>query len=270
VNSLANLGGTLVSTVTGLMPIAAILLTFQVVALRRPVPHMKSVLVGFSLVLIGMVLFLSGLDSALFPLGRAMATQLTDPSFVSDGAVTTREGAAALDWGSYAWVYAFGAIMGFSTTIAEPALMAVARKAEQVSGGTVRATGLRLAVACGAATGIALGTFRIVSGLPLPVFIIPGYVIASVQALFAPRSMVALAFDTGGVTTSTVTVPLVTALGLGLASTIPGRSPVLDGFGMIAMTVMFPMITVMAYAQIGEWRGRQGSRRRVPQLAEEG
>ncbi|MBK8076064.1 MAG: DUF1538 domain-containing protein [Kineosporiaceae bacterium] len=246
------LGVGLLGTLRDILPIATVLLGFQLVVLRRPVPHLRRVLVGFALVLVGMVLFLAGLDDALFPLGRLMAEQLTDPTLVSGG----RPG--PVTWTDYGWVYLFAALIGFSTTVAEPALMAVALKAEHVSGGTISAVALRVAVALGVAIGISLGAFRIVTGTPLPFYIITGYVLVSLQTLFAPRSIIALAYDTGGVTTSTVTVPLVAALGLGLASTVPGRNPVLDGFGLIAFASLFPMMTVMAYAQLGHWRAQRG------------
>jgi Protein of unknown function (DUF1538) len=137
----------------------------------------------------------------------------------------------------------------------------VAMKAHSVSGGTVGVWGLRVAVAIGVAIGIALGAFRIVTGTPLHWYIISGYILVLIQTLFAPRTIIALAFDSGGVTTSTVTVPLVAALGLGLASAIPGRSPILDGFGLIAFASLFPMMTVMGYAQISEWRARRNARK---------
>lgn len=180
-----------------------------------------------------------------------MAAQLTAPDFLglAHGEQPT--------WQSYWAVYVFGALIGFSTTIAEPALIAVSMKAELVSGGTVSALGLRIVVAIGVAVGIGLGCFRIVTGTPLPAYIIAGYVLVSLQAMRAPRTILALAFDTGGVTTSTVTVPLVTALGLGLASTIPGRSALIDGFGLIAFASLFPMMTVMGYAQLGQRRAQR-------------
>ena len=140
-----------------------------------------------------------------------------------------------------------------STTIAEPALIAVALKAEQLSAGGISAWGLRLAVAFGVAVGISLGVLRIILDIPLQLFFIAGYAVVIVQTLFAPRLIVPLAYDSGGVTTSTVTVPLVAAMGLGLAESLPGRSPLIDGFGLIAFASLFPMITVMAYAQASEW-----------------
>ena len=143
--------------------------------------------------------------------------------------------------------------------MAEPSLIAVAIKAQKVSGGAISTWGLRLAVAVGVASGIALGTYRIVTGTPLHYYIIAGYVVIIIQTMYAPKMIIALAYDSGGVTTSTVTVPLVAALGLGLASTVPGRSPLIDGFGLIAFASLFPMITVMGYAQIVHWRERRAA-----------
>lgn len=238
-------------TVLAIMPIGLLLVFFQTVIIRRRLPDIRRILVGFALIIAGMVLFLAGLGEALFPLGRLMAAQLTDPAFVGG---LGPDGTA--QWQSYGWVYVFGGLIGFATTIAEPALIAVSMKAAVVSGGTINAWSLRLVVAVGVAIGISLGCFRIVTGTSLPAYIIVGYVFVSLQAFRAPRTILALAFDTGGVTTSTVTVPLVTALGLGLAGSIPGRSPLVDGFGLIAFASLFPIMTVMGYAQLGEWRTR--------------
>ena len=207
--------------------------------------------VGSVYVIIGLTLFLVGLEQALFPLGRVMAQQLTDPSFLGGG------GDAALHWTDYYWVYIFAAAIGFATTIAEPSLIAVGRKAKEVSGGAIGDWGLRIAVAVGVAASIAIGAFRIVTGTPLFLYMIVGYALVVIQTMLSPRMIVPLAYDSGGVTTSTVTVPLVTALGLGLASTVPGRSALLDGFGLIALASLFPMITVMGYAQISAWRSRR-------------
>jgi len=181
---------------------------------------------------------------------------LTDPGFIS----TFAQGSETLNWWDYRWVYLFALAIGFATTIAEPSLLAVAIKAHQVSAGSIGVMGLRVAVALGVAVGIALGTYRIISGTPLHWYIITGYVIVVIQTFYAPRLIVALAYDSGGVTTSTVTVPLVAALGLGLASTVPGRSALLDGFGLIAFASLFPIMSVMAYAQISEWRSRRPQR----------
>lgn len=244
------------NTITDVLPIIGIIFGFQIFVLRRKVPHLKNVLVGLVLVLIGLALFVVGLEEALFPLGRLMAKQLTDPVFISGGNVVLE----TLRWQDYKWVYLFAAAIGFATTIAEPSLIAVAIKAEQVSGGTIGVWGLRIAVAIGVSAGIALGAYRIVSGTPLHYYIIAGYVVVILQTIYAPKMIIALAYDSGGVTTSTVTVPLVAALGLGLAETVDGRSALIDGFGLIAFASLFPIITVMAYAQIGEWRYKRGMR----------
>ncbi|HEY9199626.1 MAG TPA: DUF1538 domain-containing protein [Gammaproteobacteria bacterium] len=245
---------TLLATLKDVLPIAGILFGFQLFVLRRRVPHLRQVLLGFGYVLLGLVLFLQGLEQALFPLGKVMAAQLTDPAFLFDGAVETL---AAVRWRDYVWVYIFAAAIGFATTIAEPSLIAVAIKAQEVSGGAISVWGLRIAVALGVAIGIALGAFRIISGTPLHYYIIVGYVIVIIQTAYAPRMIIPLAYDSGGVTTSTVTVPLVAALGLGLAGTVPGRNPMLDGFGLIAFASLFPIITVMGYAQLGAWWARR-------------
>lgn len=235
----------LLSTSRDVVPILLILLGFQFLVVRRRVAHPGRLLAGFGWVLLGLSLFLLGLEKALFPLGRMMAAQLTDPNFISPGEAST-----ALDWRDYGWVYLFAFAVGFCTTIAEPSLIAVALKANEVSAGTLSVRGLRIAVALGVAVGITLGVYRIVIGAPIHYFIIAGYVIVVVQTFFAPRTITALAYDSGGVTTSTVTVPLVAALGLGLAENIPGRSPLVDGFGLIAFASLFPIMTVMGYAQL--------------------
>jgi hypothetical protein len=245
-------------TLRDVMPIVAVLTVFQLFVLRRALPDPKRLLLGFAFVLSGLVLFLLGLEQALFPVGRAMATQFTSPEFL--GLAGEGEMAAASPW-SFFWVYALAFAIGFSTTIAEPALIAVALKAEELSGGAIGAWGLRIAVALGVAFGLSLGAYRIVVGAPLHYFIMTGYVVVVVQTLFAPKLIVPLAYDSGGVTTSTVTVPLVAALGLGLAESLPGRSTLIDGFGLIAFASLFPMITVMGYAQISQWRAARGDAR---------
>ncbi|HJO68170.1 MAG TPA: DUF1538 domain-containing protein [Rhodospirillales bacterium] len=237
---------TSVATLLDVAPIVALLIAFQILVIRRPPPHLRRTVVGCVYVLAGLVLFLMGLEKALFPLGEAMATQLTAYDLVG-----AADGGAA-DWRNFFWVYVFAAAIGFATTLAEPSLIAVGLKAEEVSGGAVHGWGLRIAVAVGVAVGVALGAFRIVTGTPLAYYIMAGYAIVMVQTVFAPRTIVALAYDSGGVTTSTVTVPVVAALGLGLASAIPGRSPLIDGFGLIAFASVFPIISVLGYAMLSE------------------
>ena len=245
---------TTLSTVFDVLPIAAIIFGFQIFVIRKPIPKLRNVLIGFVYVLLGLSLFLVGLEEALFPLGQLMAKQLTDPNFIfGPGGFEGH----VLHWWDYRWVYLFALFIGFATTVAEPSLIAVAIKAQAVSGGAISVWGLRIAVAIGVAVGIALGTYRIVSGTPLYYYIITGYVVVILQTLYAPKTIVPLAYDSGGVTTSTVTVPLVAALGLGLASTVPGRSTLIDGFGLIAFASLFPMMTVMGYAQLSHWRNRR-------------
>ena len=240
-------------TISDVFPIVAIIFGFQFLVIRKPIPNLRKVIIGFIYVLVGLAFFLVGLEEALFPLGELMAQQLTDPDFIYGiGHV-----AQVLHWQDYKWVYVFAIAIGFSTTIAEPSLLAVAIKANEVSAGVIGITGLRVAVAIGVAFGIGLGTFRIVTGTPLQYYIVTGYFIVIIQTFYAPKMIIALAYDSGGVTTSTVTVPLVTALGLGLATTIPGRSALLDGFGLIAFASLCPIISVMAYAQLSQWRSRK-------------
>lgn len=245
------LSQSVISIVGDVAPIVAVLLGFQLGILGKKIPKLRSVLVGLVCVVLGLAFFLFGLEKALFPLGKEMARQLTDPSVIGEG----QNG--VLQWYDYYWTYIFAFAIGFATTVAEPSLIAVAIKAQEVSGGGIKAWGLRLAVALGVAISLSVGTMRIVTGSPLYGFMIVGYLIVVVQTLFAPKMIIPLAYDSGGVTTSTVTVPIVTALGLGLASSVPGRSPLLDGFGLIALASLFPMITVMGYAQLSDWLGRR-------------
>lgn len=241
----------LLTTCRDVLPIAAIIIGFQVLVIRKPLAHPKKMLIGFIYVLLGIAFFLKGLEMALFPLGKLMAAQLTNPEFLG-----INPGEQDVNWQAYYWVYIFAASIGFATTLAEPSLLAVAWKAQQISGGAIQALGLRIAVSIGVAFGIALGAYRIVTGTELYYYIVAGYIIVLIQTLFAPKLIIGLAYDSGGVTTSTVTVPLVTALGLGLASTIPGRNPLLDGFGLIAFASLFPIMAVLGYAQIAQWRNK--------------
>ena len=247
----------LLATCRDVLPIIILIVGFQLLVLRQPIPHLRRLIVGGVYVVIGLALFLAGLEKALFPLGNIMATQLSDPVFIYG----TGEVVVHADWKAYGWVYLFAAMIGFATTIAEPSLIAVAYKANEVSAGTISQWGLRITVAIGVAFGISLGTFRIVTGTPLYLFILVGYMIVIAQTIFAPKSIIALAYDSGGVTTSTVTVPLVAALGLGLSATVPGRNPALDGFGLIAFASLFPIIAVMGYAQLMHWTTQRTQRK---------
>lgn len=241
------LGITFLVTIRDVAPIVVLIGVFQILIIKKSIPNLKKVVLGVALVIFGLTFFLIGLEKALFPLGELMARQLSKPEFILssyDGSLT--------DWQAYYWVYIFAALIGFSTTIAEPSLYAVAVKANEVSGGTIGILYLRVVVAIGVAIALVVGTYRIVVGDSLVTYIMIGYIVVVIQTIFVKKDIVALAYDSGGVTTSTVTVPIVAALGLGLASVVPGRNPALDGFGLIAFASVFPMITVLGYAQIIE------------------
>ncbi|MEA1955142.1 MAG: DUF1538 domain-containing protein [Campylobacterota bacterium] len=229
----------LFSVLMDVVPIVAVIFFFQYVVLKKSIENMKNVLIGFGLVVIGLDAFIIGLEMGLFSLGETMAFQLTqsDSTFI---------------------IYAFAFTIGFSTTMAEPSLTAIARKAKEISDGKINDFVLRLFVAFGVAMGISLGAFRIVSGGDIVWFISAGYVFVIALTFIAPKYIIPIAYDSGGVTTSTVTVPLVAALGLGLATNIPGRDPLIDGFGLIAFASLFPMLTVMAYGVITEKMGVKG------------
>jgi hypothetical protein len=242
----------LVVTLRDILPIIVVFAFFQWGVIRKGLPHWKKMLSGMGMVVLGLAIFIVGLEEGLIPLGKSMAKQLSDPHFlmsdVSPLNFLTGEDPAGADF--YVEVIIFGFLIGFSTTLAEPALIAVALKAKEISTGAISSWGLRLAVAFGVGVGVALGVFRIIEGTPLHYYIIAGYVILMIQTYFSPKFIIPLAYDSGGVTTSTVTVPLLVALGLGLASNVPGRSALLDGFGLIAFASLFPMISVLAYAMI--------------------
>ena len=247
-------------TAVDVLPIAVILVVFQMAVLRRRIPNLGRILSGFVAVLLGLTLFLIGLEQALFPIGETMARQLAAP----EAAAATAAGGTQIDWRDYMLVYAFAAAIGFATTIAEPPLIAVALKAEEASGGAIGSWGLRIAVAIGVAVGVSIGAFRIVTGTPLAWYIIAAYAVVIVLTFRSSRSIVPLAYDSGGVTTSTVTVPVVAALGLGLAANVPGRNPLIDGFGLIAFASVFPIMSVLGYTMATSWltRTRQARRSR--------
>ena len=224
---------------TDLLPIILVIAFFQIIVLRQPLPHMWDVLLGALLVVMGLTLFIQGLEMGLFPIGEAMAHALARK-------------------GSLFWLLAFAFALGFSTTVAEPALIAVAAKAAAIAGqgGLIDpapeslkqyAFGLRMSVAFSVGLAILIGVLRILRGWPIHYLIIGGYVLVMLMTIIAPKEIIGIAYDAGGVTTSTITVPLVAALGVGLASTIRGRSPLVDGFGLIAFASLLPIIFVMGY-----------------------
>ena len=254
----------LLGTFKDVLPIIGVIIFFQLVVIRTRIDNPGRLVYGFLLVFIGLAIFMIGLEEGLFPLGEAMSRQLTDFHFLAKGDASLLEEiekTGTVYPSLYFWTYIFGFSIGFSTTIAEPALIAVALKAEEVTTGAISSWRLRLAVALGVAIGISLGCHRIVTGTPLHWYIIAGYIIVICQTYFAPKMIIPLAYDSGGVTTSTVTVPLVAALGIGLASNVPGRSVIVDAFGLIAFASLFPIITVLGYAIIAERIANRGSRK---------
>ncbi len=228
--------------VRDLLPVILVITVFQLAILRQPFPELLEVLIGAVLVIIGLMLFVQGLEMGLFPIGETLAVAFARK-------------------GSLVWLLIFGFGLGFSTTVAEPALIAITQEAAKVAaqadiiapGKSARASyalGLRLTVAVSVGLAITIGIIRILRGWPVHYLIITGYLIVILMTLIAPKEIVGIAYDSGGVTTSTVTVPLVTALGVGLASSIRGRNPMVDGFGMIAFASLFPMIFVLGFGMI--------------------
>jgi len=225
-----------------LLPIIIVIAFFQIFVLQKPIPNMGQIFVGTGLVVLGLSLFVKGLEIGLFPIGETMAY-----AFARKGSVI--------------WLLIFSFSLGFGTTIAEPALIAVADKAAEVAAvGQVianteparssYASGLRITVALSVGLAIVVGVLRILKGWPIHYLIIGGYMGVVIMTFFAPKEIIGIAYDSGGVTTSTITVPLVTALGVGLAASIKGRNPMLDGFGLIAFASLTPMIFVMGYGML--------------------
>tara|TARA_R110002110_G_scaffold205066_1_gene416683 strand:+ start:77391 stop:78131 length:741 start_codon:yes stop_codon:yes gene_type:complete len=225
-----------------LLPIILVIVFFQFFVLQQPMPNVGQILLGILFVVLGLTFFIHGLEQGLFPIGESMAT-----AFARKGSVF--------------WLITFAFALGFGTTVAEPALIAVAAEAADVAatGGMIEASedakvqyadGLRYTVAFSVGLAIVVGVVRILKGWPVQWLIIGGYIMVVIMTLFAPQEIIGIAYDSGGVTTSTITVPLVTALGVGLAASIRGRNPMIDGFGLIAFASLTPMIFVMAYGMV--------------------
>lgn len=234
--------GSMLGSLRDLAPIILVIGFFQLVVLQQPLPDLFGLIVGVIFVVLGLTFFIFGLEMGLFPIGESMAHAFARK-------------------GSLGWLLVFAFALGFGTTIAEPALIAVAAEAATVAaeGGmiennldaqSVYATGLRFTVAFSVGLAILIGVLRILRGWPIQNLIIAGYLLVVVMTFFAPEEIIGIAYDSGGVTTSTITVPLVTALGVGLASTIKGRNPMIDGFGLIAFASLTPIIFVMAYGMV--------------------
>jgi len=219
---------TLLESIRDVTPVVAVILVFYLLVLRQPIANFGKRAAGFGLVVLGLYVFIIGLELGLFPIGQSIAIELAASQNI--------------------WlIYSFAFAVGFATTVAEPALTAIAGKAEEISEGSIKGTLLRGFVALGVGVGILLGAYRIIQGDSIVYYILVGYVVVIVMTFFAPRIIIPIAYDSGGVTTSTITVPIVAALGLGLASSIPGRDPLIDGFGLIAFASLFPMIAVLGY-----------------------
>ena len=225
-----------------LMPIILVIIFFQFFVLQQPLPNVAQILMGVLFVVLGLTFFIHGLEQGLFPIGESMATAFARK-------------------GSLFWLVLFAFCLGFGTTVAEPALIAVAAEAADVaaSGAMIEnsdtakkayANGLRYTVALSVGLAIVIGVIRILKGWPVQWIIIGGYILVVIMTVFAPPEIIGIAYDSGGVTTSTITVPLVTALGVGLASSIRGRNPMIDGFGLIALASLTPIIFVMAYGML--------------------
>jgi len=232
-----NITGKLKTSLFDLLPIIFVVTFFQLAILQQPFPNLIEILIGLIFVVVGLMLFVEGLEIGLFPIGENLSYALAKK-------------------GSLFWLLSFSFLLGFSTTIAEPALIAISKEAAKIAleSDFIKAEiessyafGLRLSVALSVGLAIIIGIWRIIKGWPIYYLVIGGYIIVIVMTLFAPKEIIGIAYDAGGVTTSTITVPLVTALGVGLATVIEGRSPLTDGFGLIAFASLLPMIFVMGY-----------------------
>jgi len=233
---------TIASSARDLAPIAIVIAFFQLFILKQPIPNMDEIVLGSILVVVGLTFFVYGLEMGLFPIGESMAF-----AFARKGSVV--------------WLLIFAFCLGFGTTVAEPALIAVSKKAARIAaqGGVIETTdlaikqyaqGLKFTVAFSVGLAAMIGVLRIIKGWPLQWIIMGGYIIVVGMTVIAPKEIIGIAYDSGGVTTSTITVPLMTALGIGLASSIKGRNPMLDGFGLIALASLVPIIFVMAYGML--------------------
>ena len=233
---------TMLNSARDLAPIALVIAFFQIFVLQQPIPNFEAMIIGSIFVVVGLTFFIYGLEMGLFPIGESMAF-----SFARKGNV--------------AWLLIFAFALGFGTTVAEPALIAVSKKAARIAaqGGVIETTeaaiakyalGLKFTVAISVGMAAVVGVLRIIKGWPIQYIIMGGYILVVLMTTIAPAEIIGIAYDSGGVTTSTITVPLMTALGIGLASSIKGRNPMIDGFGLIALASLTPMIFVMGYGML--------------------
>lgn len=230
----------LIAVIKDVAPILIVIFFFQYIIIKKRVNQLQKVMSGILLVILGLYAFIVGLEMGLFPIGETIALQLTQMN-------------------NFYLVYLFAFLIGFSTTMAEPALLAIAMKAEEISQGNIRQNVLRMIVALGVAIGIALGSYRLIAGDPIHYYVILGYIMVILFTYFAPKYIIPIAYDSGGVTTSTVTVPLVAALGLGLAENLEWCDPLIDGFGLIAFASLFPMLTVMGYGIYADYKVKKNA-----------
>ena len=239
---LADFSQSILGSIRDLAPIVLVIAFFQIFILRQHIPDMAGIIMGALMVVLGLSLFIKGLEMGLFPIGESMAH-----AFARKGSVS--------------WLLAFSFALGYGTTIAEPALIAIADKAAEaaVGGGVIAdnlearesyAWWLRFTVGLSVGCSLVLGVFRIIKGWPVQYLIIGGYAVVVALTLFAPKEIIGIAYDSGGVTTSTITVPLVTALGIGLSSSIKGRNPMLDGFGLIALASLLPIAFTLVFGML--------------------
>lgn len=229
-------------SIRDMTPIIVVIVFFQIVVLHQPFPNPGEVFIGLLAVILGLTFFIQGLKLSLFPVGESLAE-----AFAKKGSVL--------------WLIIFAFALGFGTTVAEPALIAVSAEAAKVTAAaqhipdtqdaqTSYANGLRYTVAVSVGLSLVIGVIRIIKGWPVHWIIISGYLIIVLLTQFAPKEIIGIAYDSGGVTTSTITVPLVTALGIGLSTVIKGRNPMIDGFGLIAFASLFPIGFVLLYGMV--------------------
>lgn len=232
-------------TLVDISPIVFVVVFFQMIIIKKRIPNLKKTLLGLSFVIVGLTLLLLGLDKALFPVGELMAVQLTTNDFL---AITNDSELS--NWFTYIWVYIFALTIGFSSAMAEPTLKAVSSRVEELSGGLLKSNAVRIVVATGSGLALLLGCLRIVLHIPLEYILMVIVFIITIQTLIADKNVISLAYDIGVVTTSTITVPIVTAIGIGLASVIPGSNPAIDGFGLVMLICLMPIVTMLTYSII--------------------
>lgn len=220
------------------LPILVVVLVFQAGIIRRKPAHLRHILVGGGYMLLGLALFRLGLEDTLLPLGGLMADQLVH----LDGAP------AQTDWRQQLWLVLFAGAIGLAATLIEPALMAIGKQVQELTGGGLRAGALRVVVALGMAAGLMLGTLRLITGIPLLMVIAPLLVVTGLLCRLAPRSIVPLALDVGPMATSVVTVPLIAVFGVTVATSLPGRDPLMDGFGLVFFALLTPVISLLAFS----------------------